>query len=160
MIATEIRVTALALAMAGLLPITAAQATEMSGSGSVTYVPVSSESSTLPNGDTLVRDHVKGVMISDDPSAPYHLASQDCMSTAVIAKDGSPPISTGVCDGVDKQGNMWWVWIRSGPDGGTWGFLGGTGAYAGNAGGGTAEMQTRWPDGRYAMRWQGKWTTK
>jgi hypothetical protein len=160
MIATRIRATALALAMAGLVAGAAAQAAEESGGGTVTYVPVSSETTTLPNGDTLVRDHVKGVVMADDPAAPYHLASQDCMSTAVIAKDGGPPISTGVCDGVDKQGNMWWVWIRSGPDGGTWGFLGGTGAYAGNAGGGMAKVEAHWPDGRYVTRWQGKWTTK
>ena len=82
------------------------------------------------------------------------------MTTAVIAKDGSPAVSTGVCDGVDQNGNLWWVWVQSGPDGGTWGFLGGTGDYAGNLGGGTAEVQARWPDGRYALRWQGKWTTK
>ena len=41
------------------------------------------------------------------------IAGQDCMTTAVIAKDGGPAVSTGVCDGVDQKGNLWWAWVRS-----------------------------------------------
>ena len=40
----------------------------------------------------------------------------------------------------------------------TWGFLGGTGKFAGVTGGGATAVIGGTPDGRVVVRWQGSWT--
>ncbi len=140
-----------------LVLLSSAQAAEVKGNGSVTYVPVASESSQLPNGSTVQRTHLKGIVLADDASVPLHLASQDCSGTTVVAADGSPPVANGYCDGLDQDGDVWWLWWHNGSDGNTWGFIGGTGKFAGIEGGGTTTLEVEWPDGRFTILWEGTW---
>ena len=62
-----------------------------------------------------------------------------------------PEGGAGFCTIIDQAGDAMWVWFSNNADGqgGTWGVIGGTGAYAGASGGGTSGAPTSMsPDGR------------
>lgn len=147
-------------ALVSLAVSSSIQAAEVKGSGSLIYVPVASETSKLPDGRIVQRSHIKGIVRADDTNVSFHLASEDCSGTTVIAADGNTAVGNGYCDAVDKDGDVWWLSWHSGPDGDTWAFIGGTGKYEGIKGGGTTKLEIRWPDGRLAMRWDGTWQMK
>ena len=147
-------------ALSGLVLAQSAPAAEIKASGSVSYVTVSSEADELADGRTLVRSTSKGIVRADDPTVSVHLSSQDCSGTDLIAAEGNFVLGQGYCDGVDKDGDVWWIWWRNSEQENVWGFLGGTGKYEGIEGGGTTAIETRLPDGRMSIRWQGTWQTK
>lgn len=126
--------------------------------GTVTYVAVSSETTKQADGKTVLRDHSKGVVLSTDPTASIHLSTQDCYGTNLMGTDGKPMMANGYCDGIDKDGDIWWIWWHDGADGNRWGFIGGTGKYDGVKGGGTTTPIAQFPDGRVVIHWEGSWS--
>jgi len=136
-----------------------AEAGEEKGSGTVTYAPAAVETVQLPDGGMMQRSHIMGIVLADDPSNSIHLASQDCFGTTVIAADGTA-IANGYCDAVNANGDRWWIWWHNGPEGNTWGFMGGTGKFGGIKGGGTTTPLAQMADGRVAITWDGSWTIK
>ena len=130
------------------------EAAEFTGSGDLTYITVDSETHERADGTVIARNHSKSVIRADDPSVPFHLATQDCIGTTVIRTDGGQA-GSGYCDAVDKDGDVWWIWWRSNRNGSTWSFIDGTGKYEGIKGGGTTSIEAAYPDGRMAMTWNG-----
>ncbi len=136
------------------------RAAEVKASGSGTYVTVTSESVPRADGTTMVRSHSKGLILENAPTGSLHLSGQDCYGADIIAAGGVLVEGWGACDAVDRDGDIWSIWYRSSGNGGSWGFLGGTGKFAGIEGGGTTETLIATADGRLAIRWQGSWKTK
>ena len=134
------------------------QAEEVEGGGSASYVTVSVEEFELAEGQPAIRVHQKGTLIAE--GTPFHLGSQDCFSTVVLASEGPSIPLYGYCDSTDRDGDMWVVWIKDEQGGGSiWGFLGGTGKYVGIEGGGTSKVEMQSED-RMVVTWEGKWTLK
>ena len=115
---------------------------------------------TLPDGRTVTRQVLRGTAIADDPNTPLSLASQDCMFTTVTAADGKTFSSGGFCDGVDKDGDVYWAIGKADQNGGEWHYLGGTGKFEGLEGGGTYQLALEWPDGKVLATWEGTGTLK
>ena len=134
------------------------QAEEVAGGGSASYVTVSSEAFELAEGRPAIRVHQKGSIVAED--TPFHLSSQDCFSSLILATEGPPVPAYGYCDGTDRDGDFWTIWFKDEQGGGsTWGFLGGTGKYVGIEGGGTTKVEMQSKD-RMVITWEGKWTLK
>jgi len=138
---------------------TPAGAGEERGGGTVTYAPAAVDTVQTADGGMVQRSHIMGIVLADDPSNSIHLASQDCFGTTVIAADGTA-IANGYCDAVNAKGDRWWIWWHNGPEGNTWGFMGGTGKFGGIKGGGTTTPLAQMADGRVAITWDGSWTIK
>jgi len=148
--------TAFAAALAAALALPAAALAE-EGSGTVTYVAVSSDSSPLANGGSVQRSHLKGMILADDPSSPLHLSTQDCRGSAVLSAEGTTVVESGFCDAADRDGDTWTLWYLNRGDDHSWQIIGGTGKYAAMAGGGTTSVLAVTRDGRATIRWQGSW---
>jgi|GEM_PF-1638285 len=127
------------------------------GSGTVTYVPIATETTKLKNGSTVIRTRMKGVIVADDPKTPFHLAGQSCGGTTVLSAKGFPPHSSGYCSTIDKDGDAWWIWWRAEGRGSIWEFIDGTGKYADIDGKGKTATLVRLSDGRQTLRWEGSW---
>ncbi len=145
--------------MIGGLAAAPATAGEETSSGTVTYVPVDMEMMEMPDGSMMQRSHIKGIVLANDSSSSIHLASQDCFGTTVIAADGTAT-GNGYCDGVDADGDLWWIWWHNSPEKNIWGFMGGTGKFMGVKGEGTTTPMVQMADGRTAISWNGTWTMK
>ena len=80
----------------------------MTGGGMVTYGPNSSEIVELAKGRTILRLSQSSIRLADDPTSLFHLVSEDCRGTLILAVDGSREIARGYCDKVDADGDVWW----------------------------------------------------
>ncbi len=117
---------------------------------------ISRESTEIAKGTTLVTWRVTSVTVSDDPSAPYHLASGECVGSFLNTPDGKTQ-GSGSCARKDKDGdvlNEEWVTTGGTGDKGTWKNVGGTGKYATAAGTGQWEY-TQLQGKMAAVRWVG-----
>jgi len=148
----------MAVGLLALAGTSAAQTYELKGRS--TWSPESTSTMTLADGRTVTRQVLKGTAIADDPSTPLSLASQDCMFTTVTAADGKSFNSGGFCDGVDKDGDVYWAVGTSTQNGGEWHYIGGTGKFEGLEGGGTYQLALEWPDGKVMATWEGTGTLK
>ena len=151
----QTRIPALALAL-GALSLPAAAA-EVTGAGTVTFVGFHIGDRPVAGNQSLGQDHLRGVILADDPANPLHMAAQDCIGSGIYAPDGAED-SAGYCDMIDPEGNVAFIWYRNDGEDRAWGFLGGTGKFAGVTGGGTTAVIGGTPDGRVVIRWQGSWT--
>lgn len=136
------------------------QAEEITGSGTVTYLTKVISKSKLADGNSLNNMFMKGMVIASDENVPVHLSRQDCTGATIVAPTGEQLEGAGSCNGLDRDGDIWWIWWRNTSESRLWGFLGGTGKYQGVEGGGTTEVLSAAPDGRVAVTWQGKWVMK
>jgi hypothetical protein len=150
-------------AVAAVLYLGAAAAAEaqqtVSSSGHGVFVPQASESYQLPSGETVQRDQSSSFIVADDPNSPFHLTSWNCTGTVVMSADGTSGSGGGYCDGVDSDGDVWWIWWN-GAGGGEWGFLGGTGKFEGIEGVGIWKIEYEWPDGKFINSWEITYTMK
>lgn len=137
-----------------------AQMQEGSGEGTVTYIPAVMETSDRADGTMLQFAHMQGLVTATDTAIPFHMSSQDCVGANVATAEGMLVQGHGACYGVDTEGDVWWIWYSNNPDGGTWGFLGGTGKYEGIEGGGTTQSNLPTAEGRLHVAWQGTWQMK
>jgi len=145
----------LAFLSAGVPPVSAQQT---SGGGHVLLVPSPPTSTAMPDGRTVMYVHVDGFVTADEASNPFGPATQSCSGTVVAAPGGASAEGHGYCDGVDTDGDVWWIWWSETPAGGRWGIIAGTGKFQGMKGGGTTNRIAEWPDGRYMVRWEGSWS--
>lgn len=88
----------------------------MTGGGMITCGPNSSEIVELTKGRTLLRLSQSGIRLADDPTSPFHLVSENCRGTLILAADGSREIARGYCDNVDADGDVWRGWWTENPD--------------------------------------------
>ena len=134
-------------------------AKEYASSGGATYIVTDSESTTDANGTTTVVSTSKTIIVCDDESVPFHMAPQTAVGTNVFDADGNFLTGVGYAHAVDKDGDVMYIWWRATDGGSEWGFISGSGKYAGMKGGGTSESVT-FADGSQVVRWHGKWTMK
>jgi hypothetical protein len=128
--------------------------------GRSVWTPEKVSSSKLADGRTVTRQVLKGTAIADDRTTPLSFVSQDCMFTTVTAADGKSFKSGGFCDGVDKDGDVYWAVGNADENGGKWHYLGGTGKFQDLEGGGTYQLAFEWPDGKVVATWEGTGTMK
>ena len=114
------------------------------------------EPNELSKGTTLTTFRHTSVIVSDDPTAPYHLAAGECVGALLATPDGKTQ-GGGSCARKDKDGdvlNEEWVLPASTEFKGTWKNVGGTGKYANAAD--TAQWQVIMSQGKMgAVRWTG-----
>ena len=131
-----------------------AQAADLSGH--VTGTSKMTRSLPLSGDRVANRMRFKITVVTDDPSNPFNLASQDCMATYVFTKDGAPEGGHGYCDGITASGDIWWISVRMDADGTVhWTHLGGTGALDGYQAGGTTRILAEFEDGKIIGRFEG-----
>ena len=147
------------LSIATLPVSTSALAGDGKGSGTATYVSYHIGDRPVAGGNMLGQDHLKGVMLADGGTGPFHLAVQDCLSSMVAGNNSPPQQINGVCDGIDKDGDVFWMWFHDQGDIHTWAFMGGTGKFDGISGGGTTKELGGAPD-RLVISWEGSWKMK
>lgn len=111
----------------------------------------------LPDGNMLVRNESSGFTWADDETAVGGNGTLDCFVSVIVTPDGEQLDGSGICEGMDEDGDLWWVWVTGGTEG-EFGFTGGTGKYAGISGGGTWKQQVRYADGKAVNDWEGSWT--
>jgi hypothetical protein len=139
----------------------AAAAAEFKGGGSVTYATATEEIIKLSETRNLNRFHLKGVIVADDPKIPIHLSTQDCMGSVLETAEGKPISSTGSCDAIDKDGDIWWLTWTGGADStSNWRVTGGGGKYQGMTGQGKSEWLVQMAEGRSVLRWNGNFKMK
>jgi hypothetical protein len=117
---------------------------------------VSWDQTEIAKGTTHATLRVTSVTVSDDPSAPSHLVSGECIGVCVMTPDGKTKCS-GTCARADKDGdvlNEEWVSTNDAGDKGTWKNTGGTGKFA--KAGNTAQWEVHKLQGKAtAVRWVG-----
>lgn len=117
---------------------------------------VSWDQTEIAKGTTHATWRATSVTVSDDPSAPYHLVSGECIGHFLMTPDGKTR-GGGTCARVDKDGdvlNEEWITTSDAGDKGTWKNTGGTGKYAKAAN--TAQWDFRQLQGKMvAVRWVG-----
>ena len=96
------------------------------------------------------------VIVSENPSAPYHLAAGECGGTFLTTPDGKTQ-GWGHCARKDKDGdvlNEAWTLPLGTSFKGNWKLVGGTGKYANSSG--TATWEVAMSQGKMAaVRWTG-----
>ena len=117
---------------------------------------VSWDQTEIAKGTTMATWRATSVTVSDDPSAPYHLVSGECIGTFLMTPDGKTRAS-GSCARRDKDGdvlNEEWVSTDGTGGKGTWKNVGGTGKFATTAS--TAQWEFNQLQGKMvAVRWVG-----
>jgi hypothetical protein len=90
--------------------------------------------SEIVKGNTLSILRFTSVIVSDDPAAPFHLVSGECVGSFLTSADGKTSAS-GFCARKDKDGDVLnEEWVVSGKGVGSLKLLGGTGKFAKAAG--------------------------
>lgn len=135
--------------------LSSAQMTETTGGNA--FVPEVVSQSPLPDGNMLVHVANKGFIWNDDVDVQAGNGSMNCYGTAIVSPEGEQLSGSGSCHTVDEDGDTWSAWY-TGATGGEWGFINGTGKYAGISGGGTWENDVEYADGKAANTWTGSWT--
>lgn len=130
------------------------------GQGQALYEPKVLETVNLEDGTVITRTSTSGFVISSDAENPFDMVNQHCSGTNVLAPGQSEPTAYGYCEGLDNDGDVFFISWATGPEGNTWRLLGGTGKFDGISGGGTSEVTNTWADGKYVIDWQGTWTMK
>ena len=89
-----------------------------------------------PAGVEMLYLEFDGVQFTDAAEKPLDRAHQVCHATCRVATLGAQCM--GYCSAVDDDGDVAWItWDRKDDTGGSWEYLGGTGKYEGETGGGT-----------------------
>jgi hypothetical protein len=143
--------------IAVLLPLTAFAE---KGEGQAFYEPTVLETTELADGRVISRVSVSGFVVASNPNSPFHMVNQRCSGTNIFAVGQSEPTAFGYCEGLDRNGDMFFISWANGPGGNTWQLLGGTGKFAGISGGGTTKTVFTWADGKYVINWDATWTIK
>lgn len=114
------------------------------------------EESEIGKGSKLALHRHTSTIRSDDPGAPYHLASGECVGAYLIAADGGMQ-GSGKCARADKDGDVLYEeWAMPGPQlVGTLKIVGGTGKFAKASGTAQWEAALLGPK-TGAVRWTGQ----
>jgi hypothetical protein len=115
---------------------------------------VSWESTEIAKGTTLATYRATSVIVSDDPTAPFHLAAGECIGSFLTGPDGKTR-ATGSCARRDKNGDILHEeWVVTGAGKGSSKHVGGTGKFANAAY--TSQWESTQLHGKMAaVRWSG-----
>lgn len=125
--------------------------------GGNALIPDALSTVDLPDGNMLVRSTSNGFIWTEDDNVVGGNGALACYGSNTMSPEGEQLDGSGTCEGVDPDGDIWWLWWNGGMEG-EFGFTGGTGKYAGITGGGTWKAQLRYPDGSFTNDWEGSWT--
>jgi uncharacterized protein YaiE (UPF0345 family) len=134
------------------------RAQERSDSGDFTFLTTSSEEMPLSDGHLLVRVVQSGMVFAADPASPLDRSATTCSGSMVMDASARGTVVSGHCDMVDEDEDVWTIWYAGDQDGGSWGFMGGTGKFEGVEGRGTFSADAQWADGRGINSWEGTYT--
>ena len=149
------------LAAVGILLLGAPSgAQERKDTGSYVAIPGVTESYELADGSTVDRSPNAGFLVTDDASSPLHLVGMSCVGSSVVSTDRKSSSGGGYCLIVDRAGELIWAWWLGDQDGGTWGFLDGTGKFAGVQGNGIWTSGAVFPSGKLINKWTMTWRMK
>ena len=130
------------------------------GHGQGFYEPKVLNTVNLADGSVISRVSVSGFVVASDAKSPFHMVNQHCSGTNILAPGQSVPTAYGYCEGLDRDGDVFFISWANGPGGDTWQLLGGTGKFDGISGGGTTKTTYAWADGKYVIDWEGTWKMK
>lgn len=150
----------LAVVVAALLLGAPAGAEERKDSGSYVAISGDSESYELSNRGTVDRAPNAGFLVTEDASSPLHLAGMGCIGSSVVSTDGKTSSGGGHCVISDRAGDLIWAWWLGDQDGGTWGFLDGTGKFAGAQGNGIWTSGPVFAGDKLINQWTMTWQMK
>jgi hypothetical protein len=106
----------------------------------------------LKNGLTATRVHHLVGIVTDTQEGLFHGGTQQCLTTIISDASGSIVEGHGACDGIDPDGDVWWIAIDLAPNAPIrWTITAGTGKYEGLAMSGVNNA-TRSPSTRTALR--------
>jgi hypothetical protein len=116
----------------------AAQAGETKIAGFYAYAQNNSTVIEKEDGSSVVMFGVKGLLIVDDQSNPWHSALMDCNGIGAYAADGTTQTAGGMCMIIDGDGDVQRLpWRATSAEGGTWEIAEGNGKFANMTGSGT-----------------------
>jgi hypothetical protein len=116
--------------LASLSCTSSAVAADVTGYTSGTQKVISSI--PLGNGLTAVRVLYLVGIVTDAQEGLFHGATQQCLATVIQNEDGSVVEGHGACDGIDPEGDIWWLSISMEGDSPIqWAVTAGTGKYEG-----------------------------
>ena len=155
---SRISISQAALALSVVLFVgSMANAEETNGHVSGTQKEISSL--TLENGQVVRRLMFHVGVITDTQEAPFHGANQQCLGTYVFAADGTLVKGRGGCDGIDPDGDIWWITFSVEGDGPIrWINVDGTGKYAELEASGITNTVSEWGDGIFVGRFEGTYS--
>ncbi|HEY5679799.1 MAG TPA: hypothetical protein VIS55_07020 [Pseudomonadales bacterium] len=136
------------MAALGFFAMNACADTEEVSSTAYWTIVAPAEEYKMTNGATMTGGGIAHANVINNEGE--HL-SQWCRGITAADAEGKGLGGAGFCTIIDQAGDAMWVWFSNNADGqgGTWGVIGGTGAYAGASGGGTSGAPTSMsPDGR------------
>ena len=114
----------------------------------------------LKNGLTATRVHHRLGIVTDAQDGMFHGSTQECLSTFISDADGALIVGHGACDGIDPDGDVWWISIEMAPDAPIrWTVTAGTGKYEGLAMSGVNEAIAEHADGITLGRFEGNFVT-
>jgi hypothetical protein len=114
--------------------------------------------STIPlkNGHTATRVHHLVGIVTDAQEGMFHGGTQQCLTTIISDADGSMVEGHGACDGIDPDGDIWWITIDLAPNAPIhWTITAGTGKYKGLAMSGVNNAVAEHADGVTIGRFEG-----
>ena len=135
-------------------------AQERKDSGSYVAISGDSENYELANGGTVDRAPNAGFLLTDDASSPLHLVGMGCVGSSVVSTDGKSSSGGGHCVISDQAGELIWAWWLGDQDGGTWGFLDGTGKFGGVQGNGIWTAGPVFSGDKLINKWTMTWRMK
>jgi hypothetical protein len=110
----------------------------------------------LKNGRTAARVLYLVGIVTDAQEGPFHGGTQQCLATVINNADGSLVEGHGACDGIDPDGDVWWISLSMAGDGPIrWAITGGTGKYDGLAMSGVNNQIAQHTDGIVLGRFEG-----
>ena len=111
------------------------------------------------DGSSVVMFSIKGFVMVNDQSNPWHGEIMDCNGIGAYAADGTMQTMGGTCMLIDADGDVQRLpWRATSARGGTWEAAGGTGKYANMTGSGTY-VDGPLADGRIFNNWKFKQVT-
>ena len=118
--------------------------------------------STMPlkNGLTATRIHYRVGVVTDTQEGMFHGATQQCLATVISDAEGALVEGHGACDGIDPEGDVWWIAIDMAPNAPIrWTVTAGTGKYEGLAMSGVNNAIAEHADGITLGRFEGNFVT-
>ena len=128
--------------------------------GYSTCVPSSVEDMNKRPDGSVVRKTVFTCITHTDLPFPFDYQKHLCNGTMEFAADGKFNYYQGYCEVLSTKGDRAAYWSTGNPTtGGRWGYINGSGAFAGIKGGGTYQNKATMPGGGGVYLWTGSWQT-
>ena len=112
----------------------------------------------LKNGRAAARVLFHVGITTDAQEGLFHGGTQQCLATIIQNADGSTVEGRGACDGIDPDGDVWWMSFSiDGDNPVRWEITGGTGKYDGLAMTGINKLFAEHADGIVLGRFEGSY---